>query len=126
MNDKEKSTHSIYYYIAVGVVLFCIGCFLFCGSTNVYYNGDATQRTGSAITESVESNRELQDGLSAASETAQGLTGSIDRSEAAVGAANGTIESLNDNLETAGNSIKECQQIIGRIKRQNEAGEEKP
>lgn len=72
------------------------------------------------IKQSVQSNRELQDGIGNATETVDRLADVLDRSETTVDAAKGTAESLDRNLETAADAITKCQRIIDRIKQRNE------
>lgn len=75
---------------------------------------------GSRIEQGAASNRELQSQISGATATADKITDSINRSEAAVSEAAGTAESLDRNFETAADAITECQRIIDRIKQRNE------
>ena len=118
-NEQKKSDNRLYIGIVIVALAFCAAYFLrSCG--NIYDNGAGVDNVRGGIKQSVQSNRELQDGIGNATETVDRLADVLDRSETTVDAAKGTAESLDLNLETAADAITKCQRIIDRIKQRNE------
>ena len=119
MNEQEKSSNRLYIGIIIVALAFCAAYFLrSCG--DIYDNGAGVDNVRGGIKQSVQSNRELQDGIGNATETVDRLADVLDRSETTVDAAKGTAESLDRNLETAADAITKCKRIVDRIKQRNE------
>ena len=122
---NENTTKGRNYIIAgVLVILLCALALRSCG--NIYDNGAGIDNVRGGIKQSVQSNRELQDGIGNATETVDRLADVLDRSETTVDAAKGTAESLDCNLETAADAITKCQRIVNGIKQRNESAASKP
>lgn len=118
-NEQEKSNNRLYIGIVIVALAFCAAYFMrSCG--NIYDNGAGVDNVRGGIKQSVQSNRELQDGIGNATETVDRLADVLDRSETTVDAAKGTAESLDRNLETAADAITKCQSIVNGIKQRNE------
>lgn len=119
-NEQEKSSNRLYYYIAVAIVVLSACYFLFGSGAGLHDYSDRIDELGSRVEQSVQSNRELQDGIGNATETVDRLADVLNRSETTVDAAKGTAESLDSNLETAADAITKCKRIVDRIKQRNE------
>ena len=120
-NEQEKSTNNNRIYFIIIALVLCAVAYSFlrsCG--NIYDNGAGIDNVRGGIKQSVQSNRELQDGIGNATETVDRLADVLDRSETTVDAAKGTAESLDRNLETAADAITKCKRIVDRIKQRNE------
>ena len=128
MNEQEKSSNRLYYYIAVAIVVLGACYFLFCGGTGegLYNYSDRADELGSRIEQSAAGNRELQEQLSDAEKTVGSLEASIGRSEGAISEAEGTTGSIEHNLTTAADAIAKCQRIVNGIKQRNEAAAAQP
>lgn len=128
MNEQEKSSNRLCYYIAVAIVVVCTAIFLRgCGAGEGLHDyGDRVDELGSRIEQSTESNRELQEQLGDAEKTTGSIEASIGRSEGAINDAEGTIGSIEHNLTTAADAVGKCQQIIRDIKQRGAAGTEEP
>ena len=124
-NEQEKSNNRLYIGIVIVALAFCAAYFMrSCG--NIHDNGAGVDNVRGGIKQSVQSNRELQDGISNATETVDRLADVLDRSETTVDAAKGTAESLDRNFETAADAIAKCQRIVNGIKQRNEAAAAQP
>lgn len=123
MNEKTVKNRNYFYIVVLGVLLFAIYN-LFCAG--IHDNGAGVDNVRGGIEQSVQSNRELQDGIGNATETVDRLADVLDRSETTVDAAKGTAESLDCNLETAADAIAKCQSIVNGIKQRNEGTKTKP
>lgn len=120
-NEQKKSDNHNRIYIIIIAVVLCTAFYSFlrsCG--NIHDNGAGVDNVRSGIKQSVQSNRELQDGIGNATETVDRLADVLNRSETTVDAAKGTAESLDSNLETAADAITKCKRIVDRIKQRNE------
>ena len=128
MNEQEKSSNRLYYYAAVAIVVLGACYFLFgSGAGEGLYNySDRADELGSRIEQGAASNRELQSQISGATATADKITDSINRSEAAVSEAAGTAESLDGDIDIAADAIAKCQRIVNGIKQRNEAAAAQP
>ena len=128
MNEQEKSSNRLYYYAAVAIVVLGACYFLFgSGAGEGLYNySDRADELGSRIEQGAASNRELQSQISGATATADKITDSINRSEAAVSEAAGTAESLDGDIDIAADAITKCQRIVNGIKQRNEAAAAQP
>lgn len=124
MNEQEKSSNRLYIGIVIVALAFCAAYFL--RSCGLHDNGAGIDNVRGGIKQSVQSNRELQDGIGNATETVDRLADVLDRSETTVDAAKGTAESLDRNLETAADAIAKCQSIVNGIKQRNEAAAAQP
>ena len=122
MNEQEKSSNRLYYYAAVAIVVLGACYFLFgSGAGEGLYNySDRADELGSRIEQGAASNRELQSQISGATATADKITDSINRSEAAVSDAARTAESLDGDIDIAADAITKCKRIVDRIKQRNE------
>lgn len=124
-NEQEKSNNRLYIGIVIVALAFCAAYFLrSCG--NIHDNGAGVDNVRSGIKQSVQSNRELQDGIGNATETVDRLADVLERSETTVDAAKGTVESLDRNLETAADAITKCKRIVNGIKQRNEGTKTQP
>ena len=128
MNEQEKSSNRLYYYAAVAIVVLGACYFLFgSGAGEGLYNySDRADELGSRIEHGAASNRELQSQISGATATADKITDSINRSEAAVSDAARTAESLDGDIDIAADAITKCQRIVNGIKQRNEAAAAQP
>ena len=128
MNEQEKSSNRLYYYAAVAIVVLGACYFLFgSGAGEGLYNySDRTDELGSRIEQGAASNRELQSQISGATATADKITDSINRSEAAVSDAARTAESLDGDIDIAADAIRKCQSIIADVKHRNEERAQEP
>lgn len=128
MNEQEKSSNRLYYYAAVAIVVLGACYFLFgSGAGEGLYNySDRADELGSRIEQGAASNRELQSQISGATATADKITDSINRSEAAVSDAARTAESLDGDIDIAADAIAKCQRIVNGIKQRNEAAAAQP
>lgn len=125
MNEQEKSSNRLYIGIVIVALAFCAAYFLrSCG--NIYDNGAGVDNVRGGIKQSVQSNRELQSQISGATATADKITDSINRSEAAVSDAARTAESLDGDIDIAADAITKCQRIVNGIKQRNEGTKTKP
>lgn len=120
MNEQEKSSNRIYYYAAVAIVVLGACYFLFGSGAGLYNYSDRIDELGSRIEQGAASNRELQSQISGATATADKITDSINRSEAAVSDAARTAESLDGDIDIAADAITKCKRIVDRIKQRNE------
>lgn len=127
-NEQEKSSNRHYYYAAVAIVVLGACYFLFGrGAGEGLYNySDRADELGSRIEQGAASNRELQSQISGATATADKITDSINRSEAAVSDAARTAESLDGDIDIAADAIAKCQRIVNGIKQRNEAAAAQP
>ena len=127
-NEQEKSSNRLYYYAAVAIVVLGACYFLFgSGAGEGLYNySDRADELGSRIEQGAASNRELQSQISGATATADKITDSINRSEAAVSDAARTAESLDGDIDIAADAIAKCQRIVNGIKQRNEAAAAQP
>ena len=127
-NEQEKSSNRLYYYAAVAIVVLGACYFLFgSGAGEGLYNySDRADELGSRIEQGAASNRELQSQISGATATADKITDSINRSEAAVSDAARTAESLDGDIDIAADAITKCQRIVNGIKQRNEAAAAQP
>ena len=120
-NEQEKSNNRLYIGIVIVALAFCAAYFLRSFGNEGGSNTDrAAEQLGGGIEQSLQSKRELQDGIGNATETVDRLADVLDRSETTVDAAKGTAESLDRNLETAADAVGKCQRIVTDIKRRNE------
>ena len=128
MNEQEKSSNRPYYYAAVAIVVLGACYFLFgSGAGEGLYNySDRADELGSRIEQGAASNRELQSQISGATATADKITDSINRSEAAVSDAARTAESFDGDIDIAADAIAKCQRIVNGIKQRNEAAAAQP
>lgn len=128
MNEQEKSSNRFYYYIAIAIVVLGACYFLFgSGAGEGLYNySDRADELGSRIEQGAASNRELQSQIDGATATADKITDSINRSEAAVSDAARTAESLDGDIDIAADAIAKCQSIVNGIKQRNEAAAAQP
>ncbi len=120
MNEQEKSSNRIYYYAAVAIVVLGACYFLFGSGAGLHNYSDRIDELGSRIEQGAASNRELQSQISGATATADKITDSINRSEAAVSDAARTAESLDGDIDIAADAITKCKRIVDRIKQRNE------
>ena len=123
MNEKTVKNRNYFYIVVLGLLLFAL-YYLF--SAGIHDNGAGVDNVRSGIKQSVQSNRELQDGIGNATETVDRLADVLERSETTVDAAKGTAESLDRNLETAADAITKCQSIVNGIKRRNAERAQQP
>ena len=124
-NEQEKSNNRLYIGIIIVTLAFCAAYFLrSCG--NIYDNGAGVDNVRGGIKQSVQSNRELQDGIGNATETVDRLADILDRSETTVDAAKGTAESLDGDIDIAADAITKCQRIVNGIEQRNEAAAAQP
>lgn len=120
----QNGKKNLYYFIAGILALAVVACAVRgCG---VHDNDAGVDNVRSGIKQSVQSNRELQDGIGNATETVDRLADVLERSETTVDAAKGTVESLDRNLETAADAITKCQSIVNGIKQRNEGTKTQP
>ena len=128
MNEQEKSSNRLYYYAVIAIVVLGACYFLFgSGAGEGLYNySDRADELGSRIEQGAASNRELQSQISGATATADKITDSINRSEAAVSDAARTAESLDGDIDIAADAIAKCQRIVNGIKQRNEAAAAQP
>lgn len=127
MNEQKKSDNRYYIYVAICIaIVFAAISLRSCRNENSSGADRAADDTRGRIEQSVESNRELQSQIGGAAATADGIAGSISRSEAAVSEAAGTAASIEDDLDIAVDAIGKCQSIITDIKRRSEGGATEP
>lgn len=128
MNEQEKSSNRLYYYIAVAIVVLSACYFLFgSGAGEGLHNySDRIDELGSRVEQSAAGNRELQEQLSDAEKTVGSLEASIGRSEGAIAEAEGTTGSIEHNLTTAADAVGKCQRIVRDVKQRGPSGTEEP
>lgn len=120
MNEQEKSSNRLYYYIAIVIVVLGACYFLFGSGAGLHNYSYRIDELGSGIEQGTASNRELQSQIDGATATTDKITDSINRSEAAVSDAARTAESLDGDIDIAADAITKCQRIVDRIKQRNE------
>lgn len=126
MNEQEKSSNRLYYYIAIVIVVLGACYFLFGSGAGLHNYSDRIDELGNRVEQSAEGNRELQEQLSDAEKTVGGLEASIGRSEGAISEAEGTTGSIEHNLTTAADAVGKCQRIIRDVKQRGPSGTEEP
>lgn len=126
MNEQEKSSNRLYYYIAVAIVALSACYFLFGSGAGLHNYSDRIDELGNRVEQSAAGNRELQEQLSDAEKTVGGLEASIGRSEGAISEAEGTTGSIEHNLTTAADAVGKCQRIVRDIKQRGPSGTEEP
>lgn len=126
MNEQEKSSNRLYYYIAVAIVVLGACYFLFGSRAGLHDYSDRIDELGSRVEQSAEGNRELQEQLGNAEKTVGSLEASIGRSEGAITEAEGTTGSIEHNLTTAADAVGKCQRIVRDVKQRGPSGTEEP
>lgn len=126
MNEQEKSSNRLYYYIAIVIVVLGACYFLFGSGTGLHNYSDRIDELGNRVEQSAAGNRELQEQLSNAEKTVGGLEASIGRSEGAIAEAEGTTGSIEHNLTTAADAVGKCQRIVRDVKQRGPSGTEEP
>lgn len=126
MNEQEKSSNRLYYYIAIVIVVLGACYFLFGSGAGLHNYSDRIDELGNRVEQSAAGNRELQEQLGNAEKTVGGLEASIGRSEGAIAEAEGTTGSIEHNLTTAADAVGKCQQIIRVVKQRGPSGTEEP
>lgn len=126
MNEQEKSSNRLYYYIAIVIVVLGACYFLFGSGAGLHNYSDRIDELGNRVEQSAAGNRELQEQLSDAEKTVGGLEASIGRSEGAISEAEGTTGSIEHNLTTAADAVGKCQRIIRDVKQRGPSGTEEP
>lgn len=117
-NEQEKSNNRIYIGIAIVTLAICAAYILrSCG--NVHDNGTGIDDVRSGITESKESNRELQEQLGSVTSTANKVAGSINAGADAVKDAERTAGSIASDIDIAADAVTKCQRIVDGIKQRN-------
>ena len=118
MNEQEKSNNRIYIGIAIVALAICAAYILrSCG--NVHDNGTGIDDVRSGITESKESNRELQEQLGSVASTTNKVAGSINAGADAVKDAERTAGSIASDIDIAADAVTKCQRIVDGIKHRN-------
>ena len=126
MNEQEKSSNRLYYYIAIVIVVLGACYFLFGSGAGLHNYSDRIDELGNRVEQSAAGNRELQEQLSDAEKTVGGLEASIGRSEGAISEAEGTTGSIEHNLTTAADAVGKCQRILRDVKQRGPSGTEEP
>ena len=126
-NEQKKFNNRYYFYAAICIAVICAALLLrSCGGEGVHNNGAGVDDVRGGITAGAESNTKLQEQLGGIAESANGVEGSLGRSEAAITNAEAAAGSVADNLNAAEAAITNCQRIVDGIKRRNEAGAQEP
>ena len=124
-NEQEKSNNRIYIGIAIVTLAICAAYILrSCG--NVHDNGTGIDDVRSGITESKESNRELQEQLGSVTCTANKVAGSINAGTSAIADAERTTGTITSDIDIAADAITKCQRIVNGIKQRNEEAAAQP
>lgn len=126
MNEQEKSSNRLYYYIAIVIVVLGACYFLFGSGAGLHNYSDRIDELGNRVEQSAAGNRELQEQLSDAEKTVGSLEASIGRSEGAIAEAEGTTGSIEHNLTTAADAVGKCQRILRDVKQRGPSGTEEP
>ena len=126
MNEQEKSSNRLYYYIAIVIVVLGACYFLFGSGAGLHNYSDRIDELGNRVEQSAAGNRELQEQLGNAEKTVGGLEASIGRSEGAIAEAEGTTGSIEHNLTTAADAVGKCQRIVRDVKQRGPSGTEEP
>lgn len=126
MNEQEKSSNRVYYYIAVAVVVLGACYFLFGSGAGLHNYSDRADELGSRIEQGVQSNTKLQEQLGGAESTADEIAGSINAGTSAIADAERTTGTIASDIETAADAITKCQRIVNGIKQRNEAAAAQP
>lgn len=126
MNEQEKSSNRVYYYIAVAVVVLGACYFLFSSRAGLHDYSDRADELGSRIEQGVQSNTKLQEQLGGAESTVDEIAGSINAGTSAIADAERTTGTIASDIETAADAITKCQRIVNGIKQRNEAAAAQP
>lgn len=94
--------------------------YLFCGK-EISDTGDGADSVRNEIAAAGKSNQELQDRLEIFENRANNITKKLDDSKAAISRAESVAQRIAENLDTAEQCNRECQQIIQRVRKKNEA-----
>lgn len=126
MNEQEKSSNRLYYYIAIVIVVLGACYFLFGSGAGLHNYSDRIDELGSRIEQGTESNTKLQEQLGGAESTTDEIAGSINAGTSAIADAERTAGTITSDIETAADAIAKCQSIVNGIKQRNEAAAAQP
>lgn len=111
--EQEKQNNHHYIYIAVIVMVLCAAAYFFMRSSGDNYG--TADGVGKQIEQAGRNQQTITDGIADAEKGISSITTSIDRSQEAIGRADGTVGRLEVYLTEAGALITDCREILGSI-----------
>ena len=89
----------------------------------VYHNGRGTDPVGAEYQRAADHQQQITEGIQSAEETHGGIGAAIDRSTDRITESQGTVQSAResidrteDDLDTAGRILEDCQRILSRVR----------
>ena len=89
----------------------------------VYHHGRGTNPAGGEYQRTAENQQRITEGIQSAEETNAGIGDAIDRSTDRIAESQGTVQSAResidrteDDLDTAGRILEDCQRILSRVR----------